>query len=479
MTRILYWNINNFSLNKIADPAAPADSWDRWQHILNDVFMPSGAHIFVVVEVFYRRVDYMTAGVPVGGGTEVAVMGLLDSIRAAAGAQWMVVPALWSGLAGFCEAVAVYYNSNALQFVGPYVFGPDYAVASNTPPLLRGLPFLPNALPNARWQRPLNKPPTWPTGTQNYPGLWWAPVGGGPPCLPLRLPPAGPVLPAGLPPENQLAGQYEFFVFGQQIHFPDQWNRSPYLTYFIDLTVPPPRRKIKLFAVHTSPSTADDALAQLQNIVELPPGPNELSVIVGDFNVDTFEDRAAYNGLTGMGFTLHFDSIPPGLAAVNQNRRPYCLTHYLPVARATPFGTLNGVAPSPTQNVYPRFGYMGSMGGRRYQTPVNRGAIDNVLTAYGGGTAVAPFINNKTIVNKVVGSPYNANNPAFPAPAAAADLLGGVPFLTSMNVLVPTPQGHDRTNAVWAPNHLAAFQLWNNFGKIRSTSDHLPLLIDV
>jgi hypothetical protein len=459
MTRILYWNINNFCRNKIADPNDNGESADRQTHIVNQVFLPNLPDIFIVVEVYFRRAYEMHAGVPVSEASRGGVIGLLDAIRAATNNNWMVVPALWSGKAGYCEAVAVFYNQNAVQFDGPYVFGPDYrTVLGNAEPLDRGCPY-------ANTARPAWAPGTWKNGPLFYPNSWRNPPGGGGSCLPARA--------SAIPGvnEDKLAGQYEFYdAFGGQIHFPREEQRSPYLTYFIDAA----GRRLKIFAVHTSPKYAAQGLAQLQHIQELPPAANEVSVVVGDFNVDPFDNRAAYNGLTNNGFQLHFDSIQGG--GIQLNRRPYCLTHYLPTNHATPFGTLGGVAAGPTHDVYPRLGYMGSMGGNRFTVPVTAGALDNVLTQYGGGAAVPPANSNKTIVNSVVGTPYNAV-PGM-VPATLADLVGGLGFASSLNAAVPTPNGQNSTLGL-AGFHQMVFQAWNNFGRIRSTSDHLALLIDV
>jgi hypothetical protein len=464
MTRILYWNINNFSYNKLYDGV---EGPDRNTHIVNEVFAPHAPHIFVVVEVWSRRADVMYPGSAVAGPAQIGVIGLLEAIRLATNNNnWMSVPALWSGKAGFCEAVAVYYDQAAVQFVGPYVYGPDYRTWSNTAPITRGCR-------PADTQRPAGAPATWPTGPRQYDPAWTNPFLGGPSCLPARVTPVVDPANGAFVMEDRLAAQYEFFtVGGQRIHFPSPRFRTPNLTYFNDLTVAGPGRRIKLFALHTSPRAAAGAVGQLQNIVELPAAANEVSVIVGDFNVDTFQNRAAYAGLLGMGFQLHFDSNAGGV--LQPNRRPYCLTHYLPTARATPFGTA-GVGPGPTHDVYPRFGYMGSMEGRRFNTPGNNGAIDNVLTQYGGGTAVPPANNNKTIVNTVIGKPYGA----VAAPPAPADLVGGYPYASSMPMAaIPLPAGLP-SNALAAPIWQNTFQSWPNFGRIRSTSDHLALLIDV
>jgi hypothetical protein len=462
VARILYWNINNFSLNKIADPSDFADSVDRRTHIVNEVFVPSQADLFVIVEVHTRQGEVGLEGVPIVGNAQSGVNQLLRHIRNATHAQWMLVPPVWSGNLGFCEGVAVFYDSNVLRFAGPYAYGPDYRTATKTRSGAWHGPPKQRACPLAQTARPVGAPttPEWLDGPQDYPALYWAGR------LPHRLVGGGPQY------EDQVAGQYEFYDADmQRIYFPNQQSRSPFLTHFVEVAAP--HKRIKLFTIHTSPGTAEDAVGQLQHIPGLAAGMNEVSVVLGDFNVDIFDSRATYDGLTGLGFTLHFDSKVGGAGPIVPARRPYCMTHFLPTPHATPFRTPGGGVPDPTHNVYPRFGYMGSMGGRLFQTPVSAGAIDNVLTHYGGG-AVVPANHNLTIVNTVVGKPYNAVMPAV----VTAELIGGLSFASSMATAIPLPQGNDPA-ALTAVADLATFVLWNNFGLIRSTSDHLALAVDV
>jgi hypothetical protein len=156
------------------------------------------------------------------------------------------------------------------------------------------------------------------------------------------------------------------------------------------------------------------------------------------------------------------------------SRRPYCLTHLLPNDLATGDGLLGfGVAASPIHDVYPRFGYMGTMGGRNFQTPSDAAAIDNILTWYGGALGPAA---NATIVNTVVGKPYGAE-PLLP-PSVTAELTGGLSVNSTLSDPIPLPGGRDST-ARLALGRTARFRQSNNFDLIRSTSDHLALAIEV
>lgn len=471
MARILYWNINNFSLNKVNDPTNQADSHDRRTHIVDEVMLglPAPPDIFVIVEVYARRTEVSDEGVPIVGNARAGVLELLRYIRQQLHPNWMLVPPVWSGSLGFCEGVAVYYDANTMRFTGPNVYGPDYRTAGRsrtgtwlTPPIERACPFADTAQPAMTPQLPA----TWITGPRNYPFAWNNSLG-------TRVNP-------GLLNERQCAGQYQFYdAAGARIWFPGTFHRSPFLTTFRDITPGFAGRTIKLFAMHTSPRYGADAVQELASVHELVPGANEVTVVVGDFNADTFDRRAAYDGLIGQvggpagPMTMLFT--PDNAGATQANRRPYLLTHYLPTDVATPNGILGGVAASPQHDVYPRFGYMGTMGGPLFQHLSNAAAIDNVLTRYGFGT-VAPAAHNATIVNKVVGTPYNR---VVPAPAnVTAELTGGLLSASSLLIPIPQPGGEDSTDV---GNHWLVwlFQHWPNFGRIRSTSDHLPLVVDI
>ncbi|MFM7442065.1 MAG: hypothetical protein ACKO2V_26275, partial [Snowella sp.] len=185
MTRILYWNLQNFSLNKIRDNANPWQSQDRLQHILNQVCLPHLPDIIVIVEVFDRNQNVGLAGLVINpnGNPALALQLLLDQLRILLGNHWNLVPPLTLGDAFFREAVAVYYNSNNLQFIGPYLWS---QIAGQLPRArIADIPALNNLVPYAgNW------------GNSIIPNNRNFPVGN----------------PPILVPENQFAGQWEFYL---------------------------------------------------------------------------------------------------------------------------------------------------------------------------------------------------------------------------------------------------------------------------
>ena len=457
MTRILYWNINNFSISKIYRTDTFPEfvkSRSRLNHILKEVIAPSEPlphnsppppDMIIIVEIFSRTPEVSYQGNVNRGSSRVgqAVLMLLNEIRDRLGNTWCLVPPLVLGDFGLRESVAVYYNSATLQFTGPYIWrnagglnlsGPADAVnlanVSNYPEAWR------NALPN----------PQNPVVELQLNRTWNPPAG-------------GPVN------EWQSAGQWEHYLAnGGRINFPNIHNRSPFYTRMLDVAA---GRTIKIFTVHTSPPTSVQATRNIAEITDLALGANEVGVVVGDFNVDSFNrnQNGAYGPLINLGYEMLVDPRNGG-QVVDINRQPYCLTHLLPFAYATPFNAV-GVDPDPTHNVYPRFGYLGSMSINSHQ-PNSSGAIDNAFVNYAAGLVRPAF--NTTIVNTVVGKPYTALAPA-PAGVDAA-LTGGYGYNSSLAVPIPQPAGINP--AIGAPH----FADWNNFQRIASVSDHLAVLFD-
>lgn len=458
MTRILYWNVNNFSINKIYNTssfAAFVESQDRLNHILNEVIAPNpplppnpppAPDLIVIAEIFSRTREISYQGNVNNSGSRVglAVTLLLDQIRNRLGNTWCLVPPLMLGDLGIRESVAVYYNSTTLQFTGPYIWCGTGGLNLARPPSLLNQGNLVNY--NATWRNAMPNP-TNPIAVLQLNRTW--------------NPPAGPAIS-----EWQSAGQWQHFLGnGTRIDFPNAVSRSPFYTRFRDLAG---ARTIKVFTVHTSPASAVNGTVNIASITDLALAANEVGVVVGDFNVDSFNmaQNGAYAPLEALGYEMLIDS-RDNLNNVNPNRRPYCLTHLLPVAYATPFNA-TGIAPDPTHNVYPRFGYLGSMSINPRQ-PNDSGAIDNAFVDYAMGMAVPA--HNTAIVNTIVGKPYNAVAP--PPAGVDAALTGGNGYNSSLAVPIPQPAGVNPAVG------LGTFPNWNNFQRIASTSDHLAVIFDV
>jgi hypothetical protein len=498
MTRILYWNIEKFSVNTI---------YENIQHIGEVIAPPPRPGIaqhrpdmIIIVEAQGIREGVDVQGGLIMGNAAAAALLLLQEIRLSLGHRWCLVPPLRSGLGGKSEGVAVYYDAMSLTFRGPYVW------TWTTVPTGPGRPGAQLALPArlGNVARIRNYPPTPLPDPLTYPPDPWRDA------LPSRhnSSPALQLTRTWNAPDGTLvnewegAGQWEYTLAGLRFNNPDATrmgfpdepggaNRSPFFTEMLESPAHG-GRTIKVFAVHTSPPSAGPATQAIAAIPEVraPFAAREVRVVVGDFNVDSFDDMAAahpaYMGLINLGYTMLLDPRDPGSGNVDPARRPYCLTHLLPKttpgfpwAAATPWNDMGGVR-DPRHNVYPRFGYMGSTARLYYPNgpfePVEGGAIDNVFVRYGPGAA-AP-LHMTTIVNTVVGKPYL---PPAGAPGVWPDLTGGYPYDSSLPVGLRIPP--DGINPPHPVNPAADGPTWftmrQNFGRIHDASDHLAILFDV
>lgn len=444
MTRVLYWNINNFSQNKIYDTSSAANrqrSRERKDHILA-ILVQNPPDVFVVGEVYDRTPEVGFQGITINNTRRVGVacLRLLAKIRRALGATWFLVPPLKIGNYGRRESVAVFYNSATLRFTGPWAWC--------LPPLGLNQSTDPATLASGQ--------------LRSYPAAWRA-------CLPVPGTPFNAAFTDGLRPvqEWQAAAQWEFRDrYGARIDFPTVDDRPPYHVTFLDAA----GRTVKIYAIHTSPASAPPAVGALDAIPGIArPGRNEVTVVIGDFNVDSFGFfAAAYNGLRAAGYEMALDpDFGGGPRAV---REPYCMTHLIKTELALPY-TDNGVPRDPTHNVYPRLGYMGgtAIGGRR---ATDVGAIDNAFIRY-VLPARRPARFDTTVVNTVVGTPYTGIRP----PAAAANLTQNLAYAPSLPNQVGVGYVPPGGGVIGPMARL--FQTWPEFGVIYSTSDHLGLLVDV
>lgn len=459
MTRILYWNLSKFSKNKIdAAGAGAPHALDRLAHILGNVFGANPPHIFVIVECHAGLQEVGFWGTLPSANVRAAVTKLLVDIRNWTGnPNWYVVPPACIGEVGFREGVAVFFDGTNLRFDGPYVRGPDYRTAGYTEPITRACPAM-------RTQRPHDAKATWPNGPQNYPAVWNT--------LPNRDTTIGDPVTGNRVPENQAAAQWEFSdIAGNALSFPNAWHRAPYLVRFRENVGAANVRTIKLLAIHTSPAAAAGGVRQIGSIAGLAPtGAHGVTVVLGDFNVDTISSIGTYQAIENAGFRMRINPRNGGAAAVPASE-PYCQTHLLPTDKATPFNAVGVAAANPTHNPDPAYGYMGSMGGFLFRSTVYAAAIDNVFTWY-ATPADEPAAPNTTVVNTIVGAPY-ANLPG----AVSASLTGAHNYVSALQTGIPA--GGVQDNPPGSDVDRDRFRLWDNFGVIRDTSDHLPLMADI
>src|SRR3989442_1018008 len=225
--RLLVWNIQFFTLYRIADDRHIVNKKtgktvrepmiSAMQSMLNlnlivDTVRRANADIFVVIEVLSGQ--GAIGGLISGNGSQ-AVLYLLEQLRKQQN-DWCLVPLLRTvnqdHLASktYTEGVGVFYRSANLDFIGPYVW--------------------PNAAP--------------PPGVEKVA----VPAGVAAGAYP---PPWNNCLPAN----NFYAGQARFFADvarTRELTFPKPYHRRPFLTRFNERAGQ--QRTITLLSVHTAPN---------------------------------------------------------------------------------------------------------------------------------------------------------------------------------------------------------------------------------
>jgi hypothetical protein len=465
VTRILYWNIENFARNKINDPVTNkrqkgstvmrdvASAQRRWY--IQQVLVAANPEIIVVVEV---ETGYDGNGRLARGTGLTGALNLLTYIRGWAHAGWMLVPPIQTGPR---EAVAVYYDSTLRFFTGPYTW-PGGALATA-------------AAPGG--------------GTGDYPAAPDNVIGGLPDPL-AGAPPRGNI-PAGAQynvgvAERRCAARTAFTHSAANMvnaGAPIAWGakaRSPYMATFAEMNPAGTAvaRNLSIFGIHAParqvPAAAhmaliDDTAEIVDNL-----GVNEVRVVAGDFNLNlmlagaAYALNPAYAGLTAQGYTRALDPLPAP-PAPPLSYKEYFATHIRTRRKATCWGPVADPA------LYPGYKYTGS------DQVQNFYAIDNIFVHPNGGPAPANF----TILNPVVGSPFTTNPAPFPVPGpgGSGTRLQGTIALARISEIPPLPGVMGGPAPPAGPVSQAglpsAFRGWANYGGIRSTSDHFALAIDV
>jgi hypothetical protein len=445
--KILYWNVEKFSDNKIANTADSRDptygrgirQGPRRLSYMLDTFSsgidPNGAafipDFIVIVEVAPGLQNNVRENV-INGNAALGVMRLLRAIRGApalnaGGQDWRVVPPIVLGggwiagqSPGLREGVAVYYNSARWYFLGPEDRNGGYAA-----------PF--NGVPRALRNRQI--PAVYglnPDGTNRV--------------------------------EDRLQGKASRYFnrpirLRRYVDFPGPDDRRPWLTHFGSTNAANPVL-LRLMSVHTSPARAADGTTRIASLLDMI-GPltaaNQIDVILGDFNVDNLAAANWQAGGPFEGFVLNANPAyrpmlqpPNGLGA---NFNSYFMTHALQLDQAEiegAFGHANGF--------YPGYGYLDQ-------------SIDNVFFRRQG--VAAPVTACSTIVNRVVSMPYDQ----APGPPPVPPYRGVLRYLTSFDTDLAAMILQLEQDPTYHADD--AFREWENFGKVRSTSDHLPLILEV
>jgi hypothetical protein len=179
MTKILFWNVNNFGTNgfypgpnarqraqsddrNYGTPAAPGDAHDRLAVVIG-VIANVAPDIVVIVEVQPGRLKNVPGELLKDEASYKLLLSIRNDARVAGAQEFCLVPPLVCGVDGNGEGVAVYYRKDRLQFLGPYGWTGGMQAqpvdATHGPAQLRDYPGCWGAaLPNRVIERP------WPNG---------------------------------------------------------------------------------------------------------------------------------------------------------------------------------------------------------------------------------------------------------------------------------------------------------------------------
>jgi len=464
MTKILVWNIQQFSDNKFFSTSRKRSEKHgqetdqqaalRRRQVLERVLLATEPHIFVVIEVSTGE-NWPTTVLGTTTGGFHGCNRLLNYLRYQANPairadDWRLVPLLTIGTGGKTESMGVFYRGQLAGGGQRYFTGPNIwtGIESLSP-------------------EPARVPQEYPPHMQYF----VVPLGEN-----VRTIPAGALHNAGLH-ENLVAARVDHFLLSgadRNLH----GYREPYMVTFSETDAAGHvTRDLTLFGIHSPPQKAlaqafINIVAQLDD-VKSALGANETRVICGDFNLNLLDDEGndahRYQALTNHGYTVLLNPVgqqprPPVPAADLERYKGYFATHIKPpeLTAASKFLWSNTPA---DQSYYPSYGYIGSDPGFGVYD-----SIDNILVR---PHRPAPHDYQTTILNPIVGSPFNKVNPP-PGNAPEGSIAMNHSFINVAAGWPPAPTAPNYN--VGTARNLTG---WANYGHIKSTSDHFALYAEI
>ena len=473
MTRVLFWNIENFGINKIYSTSlkrqrghgglTDAQAAMQRRGVINASFGAAQPDIIVVVEVSSGDNAPNTLASQTGGvEAMVFIQNRLNHPMVAVPGGWGLVPPLYIGTGGRAETIGILYrrSNNAgtvfRYFTGPNTWTGGYAGLSVDP----ALGIAPVAYPV----------PAMVGGGTDFNAMLVPPGYGG-----VRAIPGGALHNAGLN-ENVVAARIAFDdTLGAAINF--NGLREPFMATFTEANaMGAVLRNLTIFGIHSPPQgvAATNYMATLATMQDImgPLGANETRIIGGDFNLNLFAANGtpsgAYNPLLpGAGnYTLLVAPTAGGIPVNVDQYIGYFSTHIRGKLKTATSKFLWSDVGGAGLSSYPGYGYVGS---NFVAAPFY--AIDNVLV---WPHQAAPYNYSTTIMNSVAGTPMNAvamppDNPPFGTLALASQF--GAPG-------GPWPAAPTAANfpGIGGASNLTG---WANYGKIRNTSDHFGVFANV
>lgn len=474
MTKVLVWNIRQFGIHKYSSPWATrrgantggltlqqASFWR--QRVFVHVYNATLPDIIVVIEVSSgdSSPNHLAS---LTGGMNGCVF-LLNYLRTVS-PHWRLVPPLRIGQGGRAEAMAVFYRGQRTAggvtthryFSGPNIWTGGYA----------GQSAVPDAAVAAAY----------PAAAGGNPDIQAMIV---PPWTAVRAIPGG-ALHNGGTNEDRVAARTTFRednngALGAILDFGA--FREPYMTTFTETdNAGNVQRNLTLFSVHSPAVTGDQSvfvsyLASAYDIVS-GLGAAETRMVAGDFNLNLLDPAGncggayqPYQALIANGYQLLLR--PAGAAPVNLDAyKGYFATHIKrtpTLQQRTAASKFLWSQNGGNQAFYCGYEYIGS------RFVANFYSIDNILVRPFQGP---PYNYQTTIMNPVVGTPFNAvvGSPGNPPQGAIAMM-------------------HDFTNVIgggWPPAPAAPnwtlggsgnLVSWRNYGHIYSNSDHFGVYANI
>ena len=460
MTRVLFWNLQTFGINKINNPyfnrrGAGIGGLTLQQasvmrrNLVGAILTAAAPDIIVLVEV--ASGDSYPDDLATNTDGWAGAVYLLNLLRAGnAGAGWRLVPPLRVGRTPGSkpETVAVFYKGVS-GGVNRFFTGPNLWVGgANGHSTQPGVGVVGNAYPAARSLNTMLVIPG--NAARNIPG--------------------GALHNGGLA-ENVVAARTRFRLSGAPAYWVDyQVYRPPYMVTFTEANaMGAVQRNLTLFGVH-SPAVAGDPgtfIIYLQNTEDVVAalGANETRVIGGDFNLSLL---AANGGPSNVYAPLGPNYVPlldsPGAPApANYSAYVgYFSTHIMRKPQSNTEASLFLWSDPNTNSPYPGYGYVGS------RFVANFYSIDNILVWPHQGP---PYNYQTTILNPAVGAPFNQVLPTPNGAPQGTVALGQQ--MTNAPVGWPPAPNAPRVQNIGGRNSLTG---WNNYGYLYSTSDHFALV---
>jgi hypothetical protein len=477
MTKILFWNIEQFTSDKInnagVDPEPGAGGLTKAQaaaarlSLIYQVLSVTNPDIFVIIEVHgTKNSSSSTAGNNGGLSGAVYLLSQLRDVQHGTAPQnvksadWRMVPPLWLNK----ETIAVLYRGTTggvtRYFTGPNVWSGGAKgrtrISGDVPAVAYGTVNNPNN-PSIDFNEMLV-----PTGTQP------------------RLIPANALYNGtGAFYENTVAGRIAFKDGVTRVDFGDAVT-APFMVTFSEFGGAVSPRNITMFAVHLPANVAGqntfiDNLVKTDDI-KSPLGASETRLVGGDFNMALLNENGTqtnrYAKLTQLNYGLLL--VPEGQPPPNVDAyRGYFATHLVAgyPANMQQKQLESKLLWSETDQelaYYPGYGYIGNI--------KSTSSLDNILVR----PKLLPedYDYQTTIMNFVAGTPFNGvNNP------------DGNPPIGSLAIQLPTaignpPQGWIPwptvdTAPVYEQGAANALFNWENYSKIYSTSDHFALYAEI